>query len=408
VLPNSSDSPLPVRVISQAIGEYLGKLGPVWIEGELSEVNIRPGSPMVFMRLRDTSADMSLSIMCHRSVIDAVQPLAANARVVMYSKVSWYAKSGSLSMSVKEIRAIGVGELLARLEHLKSVLDGEGLFAASRKKALPFLPKVVGLICGRNSDAEKDVVENAKRRWPSVHFEIREVAVQGAAAVVEVTQALKELEADPNVDVIVITRGGGSFEDLLPFSDEGLVRLVASCSTPIVSAIGHEKDAPLLDLVADFRASTPTDAGKAVVPDMDEELEKISSLLARSRRYISHWVDRESATLAHTKSRPIFADPYVMITSRAERIGQDRARALRAFESMVLVAKEEISSLATQVRTLSPQATLDRGYAVVQLRDGSVVREAAQVASGDHLAIRVAQGVVAATVDAALPAGERE
>ena len=402
MLPNSSDSPLPVRVISQAIGEYLGKLGPVWIEGELSEVNIRPGSPMVFMRLRDTSADMSLSIMCHRSVVDAVQPLSQNARVVMYSKVSWYAKSGSLSMSVKEIRAVGVGELLARLEHLKSILDAEGLFAASRKKPLPFLPKVVGLICGRNSDAEKDVVENAKRRWPSVQFEIREVAVQGAAAVVEVTAALKDLESNPDVDVIVITRGGGSFEDLLPFSDEGLVRLVASCSTPIVSAIGHEKDAPLLDLVADFRASTPTDAGKAVVPDMDEELEKISALLSRSRRYITHWLDRESASLAHIQSRPIFADPHVMITSRAEKIGNDRARAFRAFESALLVAREEINSLTTQVRTLSPQATLDRGYAVVQLQDGSVVRDGSQVRPGDRMAIRVARGVVAATADAAL------
>ena len=402
MLPNSSDSPLPVRVISQAIGEYLGKLGPVWIEGELSEVNIRPGSPMVFMRLRDTSADMSLSIMCHRSVVDAVQPLSQNARVVMYSKVSWYAKSGSLSMSVKEIRAVGVGELLARLEHLKSILDAEGLFAVSRKKPLPFLPKVVGLICGRNSDAEKDVVENAKRRWPSVQFEIREVAVQGAAAVVEVTAALKDLELNPDVDVIVITRGGGSFEDLLPFSDEGLVRLVASCSTPIVSAIGHEKDAPLLDLVADFRASTPTDAGKAVVPDMDEELEKISALLSRSRRYITHWLDRESASLAHIQSRPIFADPYTMITSRAEKIGNDRARAFRAFESALLVAREEINSLTTQVRTLSPQATLDRGYAVVQLQDGSVVRDGSQVRPGDRMAIRVARGVVAATADAAL------
>ena len=402
MLPNSSEAPLPVRVISEAIGGYLAKLGPVWSEGELSEVNIRPGSPMVFMRLRDTSADLSLSVMCHRSVIDAIQPLAPNARVVMYSKVSWYAKNGSLSMNAKEIRAVGVGELLARLEHLKSVLNAEGLFAASRKKPLPFLPKVVGLICGRNSDAEKDVIENAKRRWPAVQFEIREVAVQGAAAVVEVTQALKELEANTDVDVIVITRGGGSFEDLLPFSDEGLVRLVADCSTPIVSAIGHEKDAPLLDLVADFRASTPTDAGKAVVPDMDEELEKISALRSRGFRFISHWLDRENQSLAHVKSRPIFADPMVLVTSRAEKIAHDRDRAARAFAGALSIAREEITSLATQVRTLSPQATLDRGYAVVQLQDGSVVREGAQVQPGDRMAIRVARGVIAATADAAL------
>ena len=227
MLETSAEKPLPVRVISEAIGDYISKLGAIWIEGELSEVTVRPGAPMVFMRLRDTSADMSLSIMCHRSVLDAVQPLPQNARVVMYSKPSWYSKNGSLSMSVKEIRQVGVGELLARLEALKSVLAEEGLFDLDRKKPLPFLPKKVGLICGRNSDAEKDVVENAKRRWPSVEFEIREVAVQGAAAVVEVSSALKELDADPDVDVIVITRGGGSFEDLLPFSDESLIRLAA-------------------------------------------------------------------------------------------------------------------------------------------------------------------------------------
>jgi exodeoxyribonuclease VII large subunit len=305
-------------------------------------------------------------------------------------------------MNAKEIRAVGVGELLARLEHLKSVLNADGLFAASRKRALPFLPKVVGLICGRNSDAEKDVIENARRRWPAVQFEIREVAVQGAAAVIEVTQALKELEANVDVDVIIITRGGGSFEDLLPFSDEGLVRLVAECSTPIVSAIGHEKDAPLLDLVADFRASTPTDAGKAVVPDMDEELEKISALRARAHRNITHWIERELQGLAHVRSRPIFADPQVMITSRAERVAHDRDRAARAFGAALSLAREEISSLASQVRTLSPQATLDRGYAVVQLQDGSVVRDGAHVQPGDHLAIRVARGVIAATADAAL------
>ena len=262
----SAEKPLSVRVISEAIGDYLSKLGAVWIEGELSEVTVRPGAPMVFMRLRDTSADMSLSIMCHRSVLEAVQPLPQNARVVMHSKVSWYAKNGSLSMSVKEIRQVGVGELLARLELLKSTLAAEGLFDLDRKKELPFLPKKVGLICGRNSDAEKDVIENAKRRWPSVQFELREVAVQGSAAVVEVSEALLELDANPDVDVIIITRGGGSFEDLLPFSDETLIRLVADAKTPIVSAIGHEKDSPLLDLVADYRASTPTDAGKRVVP----------------------------------------------------------------------------------------------------------------------------------------------
>jgi exodeoxyribonuclease VII large subunit len=402
MLENSAEEPLPVRAISEAIGDYLSKLGPVWIEGELSEVSIRPGAQMVFMRLRDTSADMSLSIMCHKSVLEAVNPLPANARVVMYSKVSWYAKSGSLSMSVKEIRQVGVGELLARLEQLKNLLASEGLFAADRKQPLPFLPKVVGLICGRNSDAEKDVVENAKRRWPAVQFEIREVAVQGAAAVVEVSAALRELDANPDVDVIIITRGGGSFEDLLPFSDESLVRLVADARTPIVSAIGHEKDAPLLDLVADWRASTPTDAGKRVVPDLIEEQRKIRNLQDRSLRYMQNMLSNELAAIAQIKSRPIFKDPQTMFTSRAEAISSLRARALRGMEGSLALGSEELDSLKAQLRTLSPQSTLDRGYAVVLTDKGEIIRKASKLKAGDHISIKVAEGVVAATTDAAL------
>ncbi len=396
MLETSADSPVPVRVVSEAIGDYLSRLGAVWIEGELSEVTVRPGAQMVFMRLRDTSADMSISIMCHKSVLESVQPLPQNARVVMNSKVSWYAKNGSLSFSVKEIRQIGVGELIARLEALKELLFKEGLFDADRKQELPFLPKSVGLICGRNSDAEKDVVENAKRRWPSVKFEIREVAVQGAAAVVEVSAALKELDANPDVDVIIITRGGGSFEDLLPFSDESLVRLVSDCKTPIVSAIGHEKDAPLLDLVADWRASTPTDAGKRVVPDMDEELTKIANLRDRAKRFIEGRIEFEMQKIAQFMDRPSMREPETMISTRAEVINNLRARSFRSTDSKLNLASEEITSLAAQVRTLSPQATLDRGYSVVQKSDGSVVRKAGELTTGERLRIRLAQGEVSA------------
>ncbi len=395
----SAEKPLSVRVISEAIGDYLSKLGAVWIEGELSEVTVRPGAPMVFMRLRDTSADMSLSIMCHRSVLEAVQPLPQNARVVMHSKVSWYAKNGSLSMSVKEIRQVGVGELLARLELLKSTLAAEGLFDLDRKKELPFLPKKVGLICGRNSDAEKDVIENAKRRWPSVQFELREVAVQGSAAVVEVSEALLELDANPDVEVIIITRGGGSFEDLLPFSDETLIRLVADAKTPIVSAIGHEKDSPLLDLVADYRASTPTDAGKRVVPDVQEELSKIRDLQHRAARHVTNFIEFELHRLENFRSRPIFKDPLSMVVLRQEALGALRARSNRSTENRINLAQEELTNLRGQVRTLSPQATLDRGYAVVLTQDGNIVREASTLTVGQKIAIRVAKGVVAATTD---------
>jgi len=392
----SSDAPATVRVVSEAIKEYVERLGPIWIEGEISELNERSGM-MAFMRLRDPSVDMSISVMCHKSVIAAVKPLPDNARIVMYAKPSWYTKNGSLSFSAREIRQVGVGELLARLEALKNLLAGEGLFNSDRKVALPLLPKVIGLICGRNTDAEKDVVENAKRRWPSVQFEIREVTVQGAAAVTEVSAALRELEANKDVEVIIITRGGGSFEDLLPFSDEGLVRLAASCETPIVSAIGHEKDSPLLDLVADYRASTPTDAAKRVVPDIAEEIQMISAMRDRARRTLLNRLDLESTRITNFKNRPVMKDPQILITTRAEVIAGLRDRSNRSFGASLKLAKEELKQIKARVRALSPQSTLDRGYSVVQLADGQIVTDPKKLKAGDELRLRLAKGETKAT-----------
>ena len=392
----SSESPAPVRVVSEAIKDYVDRLGPIWIEGEISELNERSGM-MAFMRLRDTSVDMSISVMCHKSVIATVKPLPDNARVVLYAKPSFYTKNGSISFSAREIRQVGVGELLARLEALKNLLAGEGLFDSDRKVTLPLLPKVIGLICGRNTDAEKDVVENAKRRWPSVKFEIREVTVQGAAAVSEVSDALSELEANKDVKVIIITRGGGSFEDLLPFSDEGLVRLAASCSTPIVSAIGHEKDAPLLDLVADYRASTPTDAAKRVVPDIAEEIAMISAMRDRARRTLLNRINLEATQIANFKNRPVMKDPHVLITTRADIIAGLRDRSNRSFAHQLKLAKEELKQIKARVRALSPQATLDRGYSVVQLADGQIVTDPKKLKQGDLLRLRLAKGETQAT-----------
>ena len=397
MLETSSESPAPVRAVTEAIKEYLDRLGPIWIEGEIAELNERSGG-MAFLRLRDSSVDMSLSVMCHKSVLASVAPLPANARVVLYAKGSWYTKNGSYTLSAREIRQVGVGELLARLEALKTLLAAEGLFASENKVALPLLPRKIGLICGRNTDAERDVVENAKRRWPAVQFEIREVTVQGAAAVSEVSAALAELEALADVDVIIITRGGGSFEDLLPFSDEGLVRLAAKCSTPIVSAIGHEKDSPLLDLVADFRASTPTDAAKRVVPDINEEIDLIEKLRDRASRFMRNMIELESSKIANLAARPVLRDPAVMITSRLEIITSLRDRSIRSFQSRLAIAQEELLQVTARVRALSPQATLDRGYAVVQLADGSIARDSAALTDGEKLRIRLAQGETSAMV----------
>ena len=397
MLETSSESPAPVRVVTEAIKEYLDRLGPIWIEGEIAELNERSGG-MAFMRLRDSSVDMSLSVMCHKSVLASVAPLPANARVVLYAKGSWYTKNGSYTLSAREIRQVGVGELLARIEALKTMLAAERLFDLANKVSLPLLPRKIGLICGRNTDAERDVVENAKRRWPAVQFEIREVTVQGAAAVSEVSAALAELEALADVDVIIITRGGGSFEDLLPFSDEGLVRLAAKCSTPIVSAIGHEKDSPLLDLVADFRASTPTDAAKRVVPDINEEIDLIEKLRDRASRYVRNLIELESSKIASLAARPVLRDPSVMITSRLEIIMGLRDRAIRSFSSRLAIAQEELLQVTARVRALSPQATLDRGYAVVQLADSSIARDSAALKDGEKLRIRLAKGETSATV----------
>jgi exodeoxyribonuclease VII large subunit len=393
----SSESPAPVRVVSEAIKEYVERLGPIWIEGEISELNERGGG-MAFMRLRDTSVDMSLSVMCYKNVLAAVQPLPANARVIIHAKASWFTKNGSLTMSAKEIRQVGVGELLARLEALKGVLAAEGLFSADRKVALPLLPRKVGLICGRNTDAEKDVVENARRRWPAVEFEIREVAVQGAAAVVEVSAALRELESIEDVDVIIITRGGGSFEDLLPFSDESLVRLAASCETPIVSAIGHEKDSPLLDLVADYRASTPTDAAKRVVPDIEQEIADINKIRDRIYRRLVSTIDYELNQIAQLRNRPVMKDPSVMVKVRADELNALRDRSNRGFKSLLDIEKKEIKGVIAHLRSLSPQSTMDRGYSVVQSDDGKIVRDATKLKAGAVLRIRAAKGEARASV----------
>jgi exodeoxyribonuclease VII large subunit len=394
----SSEAPATVRVVTEAIKEYVDRLGPIWIEGEISELNERSGM-MAFIRLRDPSVDMSISVMCHKSVIAAAQPLPANARVVLYAKPSWYTKNGSLSFSAREIRQVGVGELLARLEALKNTLAQEGLFDSDRKVALPLLPQKIGLICGRNTDAEKDVVENAKRRWPSVQFEIREVTVQGAAAVNEVSEALRELEADKTVEVIIITRGGGSFEDLLPFSDEGLVRLAASCNTPIVSAIGHEKDSPLLDLVADYRASTPTDAAKRVIPDIAEEIAMITAFKDRSRRRLVNLIDLESTRITNFMARPVMKDPMVLVSSRAEVIIALKDRSNRSFAARLKLAKEELKQIKARVRALSPQATLDRGYSVVQLSNGEILTDPKRLKAGEQLRMRLAKGEAAATAN---------
>ncbi len=275
---STADEPWPVRVVSQKIGGWIAKLGWIWVDGQVAQINRRPGSGVVFLTLRDPSADLSLSVTAHRDVLDAGAPeLAEGARVTLHAKPEFYPARGTLSLRADEIRQVGLGELLARLERLKKLLGAEGLFARERKRRLPFLPSRIGLITGRASAAERDVLMNTRRRWPAVDFRVINVAVQGPTAVPQIIDALKVLDNDDTIDVIVIARGGGSVEDLLPFSDEALCRAVFGARTPVVSAIGHETDAPLVDYVADVRASTPTDAAKRLVPDLAEERQLIDT-----------------------------------------------------------------------------------------------------------------------------------
>ncbi|GLV52550.1 exodeoxyribonuclease 7 large subunit [Thermobispora bispora] len=383
----SPESPLPIRSVLQMVAQWIGRLGTVWVEGQITELTARGGT--VFLTLRDPVANVSARVLCSRFVYEATVPRPVDgARVVMHVKADFYVNKGSFAFTALEIRPVGIGELLARLERLRQTLAAEGLFNVERKRRLPFLPRNIGLICGRGSAAERDVLENARRRWPAVRFTVEPVAVQGPYAVAEIIEALRKLDADPGIDVIIIARGGGSLEDLLPFSDEALVRAVAACRTPVVSAIGHEQDTPLLDLVADLRASTPTDAAKKVVPDVGEELALIHQLRERGRRVIGGWIARESAWLEAVRSRPSLADPLREIDRRAEQIDSLRDRSRRCLAGMLDRAADSLEHLRARLVALSPAATLQRGYAIVQRPSGEVVRLAGEVRPGDELSVR--------------------
>ena len=371
---NSAEQPSSVRVVAEQIAQYIDRLGSIWVEGQVAQFRERPGANFQYFTLRDLAADMSLNVMIPAGKLRALaQPLEPGQRVVIHAQPNFWTRNGSLTMRATEVRAVGLGELLAQLAKLKELLASEGLFAPERKKQLPFLPRRIGLICGRASDAMHDVLVNARERWPGIEFEVREVAVQGKDAVSQVMTALVELDAMSDVDVIVITRGGGSVEDLLPFSQEELVRAVSQATTPIVSAIGHEQDNPLMDYVADLRASTPTDAAKRIVPSLAEQQTIVFELRTRARRSLTNAIDNQLQRVTDQRLRM-----RTLITHRIDR------------------HQQSIEHLLAQIRTLSPQATLDRGYAIALTADGDVIRNADEVSVGSALDIRVAHGRIPA------------
>jgi exodeoxyribonuclease VII large subunit len=405
----SAENPWPVRAVATRVAKYIDRLGIVWIEGQLTELKIRQST--AWMVLRDPAADMSLNVSCPRDlVVNAPVPLAEGTQVVMCGKPQFYTRNGSFSLRISEIRAVGLGELLARIERLRRLLDAEGLFDPRLKRPIPFLPGTVGLITGRASHAERDVLSVATQRWPAVRFAVRHAAVQGANSVPQLVAALRELDADPEVDVIVLARGGGSVEDLLPFSDETLCREIARATTPVVSAIGHEPDNPLCDLVADLRAATPTDAAKRIVPDTLAEQALVTDLRRRSARALRNWVNREAHHLAQLRSRPVLARPLAAVDARAEEIARVRAAGRRDITRLLAAEDDRIEHLSARLATLGPAATLARGYAVVQStgagREAHVLRSVSDAPPGTRLRIRVADGAVAAVSDGAADAAD--
>lgn len=401
--PSSPEQPWPVRTVSTKVAQWIDRLGSVWVEGQITQINARPGTRTAFLVLRDPSVDMSLSVTCSPQLLrDAPVPLTEGSRVVMFGKLSFWTGRGSVSLRVTEIRAVGIGELLARIERLRALLAAEGLFDPRLKRPLPFLPGTIGLITGRASAAEHDVLSVAQRRWPAVRFEVRNTAVQGPTAVPQIIEALEELERDPRVDVIILARGGGSVEDLLPFSDETLCRAIVACTTPVVSAIGHEPDSPLSDHVADLRAATPTDAAKRVVPDAVAEQSLVSELRGRAGAALRNWVARESHLVAQLRSRPVLADPLSGIDRRAEEVERLRDTARRDVTRTIDAEATAVEHLRARLATLGPAATLARGYAVVQRVYGDtepeVLRSVDDAPPGTQIRVRLADGAVRAAV----------
>lgn len=399
------DNPWPLSRLTQNIKIYVDRMSPLWVEGQVVQYNPRPGSRMAFFTLRDTESDTSMTVTAFPNVITPIGAgFEEGVKVVARVKPVFWERSGSLNLQAAEVHLQGLGDLLAQIERLRQRLAAEGLFETDRKKPLPFLPRVIGLVCGRNAKAKDDVIVNASARWPGARFEVREVAVQGQYAVREVTQAIAELDSLPQVDVIVVARGGGSVEDLLPFSDEALVRAAAQTSTPLVSAIGHEGDAPLLDYVADYRASTPTDAARRIVPDLVQELDGLARAREGMRSAIQRRLAQERYNLDLLVSRPIFLAPAATLEPHRTFIDSALTSLRTQVERRLSSERQSILQASATLQALSPQATLERGYSMLRLPSGELVRDASQVPKGTLVEGILAQGRLVAQVVGSTPA----
>ena len=392
------DSAVPLgRVVGQ-VKAWVERCGWLWVEAQVIELR-RRRAPTQFLTLRDLTSNVSATVTCTAGVLDAAGPLAEGTQVVARLTPRVWAERAELTFECGQLQVAGEGRLLAHLEALKRKLQAEGLFDPLRKKALPFLPRGIGLITGAASAAERDVLTNTYLRWPGAHFVVRHALMQGPLCAGEVMAALAELDADPGVDLIVIARGGGSLEDLLPFSDEGLVRAVAAAKTPVVSAIGHEPDMPLLDLVADLRASTPTDAAKRIVPDVAQEAQGLAEARARLRRALRGRLQVEQAWLDQMRSRPVIRAAGAALVPHAEQLAEARRRLRAGLGRRLADEQQSLGQTVAHLRAISPQATLRRGYAIATSQDGTAVASVRQVAVGAGLRLTLADGTLGTRVE---------
>ena len=389
-----------VANVNRGLARRIDELPYLWVEGEIGDLRYNPNRGFVFLTLRDPGEGASLSVTMARWGFERLEPRPVEGqRVQVHGKVTLYDKRAELSLRADRIEPAGDGALLARIEEARRRLDADGLFDARRKRQPPLWPQGIGLIAGHDAAAPLDVIRNARARLPSARFVVAETAVQGERAVPEILRALAALDARADVDVIVISRGGGSLEDLLPFSDESLCRAIAACSTVVVTAVGHERDVPLCDLVADRRASTPTDAARLIVPDARQELENIERLRSGARRCAERVVVRGRERLEALASRPALRSASYWVVSRREALARLRGMLDGAPGRAVALRAERSEQLVARLRAVAPQATLERGYAIVLDDAGAAVRDASALATGEHVDLRLARGAAGARIE---------
>lgn len=393
------ENPWPVSLLSQHFHDAVERWPAAWIEGQIIEINARR-TGTVYLTLRDSFQEVSISALGFGAFAQKARAFQQGDRVVMHGQADLWVKSTRLSFRADDIRRIGSGGIKEQIDELRKKLKGEGLFDESNKVPIPEFPTTIGIVCGPGARAEGDIITNVNLRWPIVHFAVKYAHVQGPQCPAEVVQAIQELDADPAVDVIIVARGGGSFEDLIGFSDERVVRATAACVTPIISAVGHEDDWTLIDLASDMRASTPTDAAKRVVPDVREQQQLVASAIGTMSMRMRAMVDNESRLIEGYVNRPSLTHPQTMVESH-ERDIADAVRAMRiGLTRIVDDAQMHVEKLKATLTALSPQSTLDRGYAVLQNASGHVVDDAGDVHVGDELTITLRHGTVVAQAQA--------